>query len=133
MLGILVNIVLLILWISLLYFFKRNLIIVLFGLLVGISVFVLSGLIQFYWHLTQIPVTEWQSKVIIALIVEESSKFLFILMAAWIKRTVLSEVRIFGAAVGLGFAFIENFGFIANVLNLLSRGFTSWTMHISTT
>ena len=135
MLGIVVNIALLTIWLLIFHIIKRNVAVVLLGVAIGIvGVFLLSGLIQLYWlRITGIPLTEHQNKAFIAPIVEESSKFLFILLVAWKSRRVSSEITIFGVSVGLGFAFIENFGFIANALNLLLRGFSSWILHMATT
>ncbi len=41
----------------------------------------------------------------------------------------MSGVTTFGAAVGLGFGFIENFSVISNVLNVLFRNLLSVPIH----
>lgn len=136
MLDLLVSFFLLVIWGLLLYFFRRNLIPILIGVAIGIlGVFLLAGSIEFNWFkITGISLTEIQSKIVIAPIVEEFSKLLFIFLLAWFThyKSVLFDIELFGAGVGLGFAFIENFGVIANLLNVLLRGFSSWPMHIVT-
>lgn len=131
--GILVNVALLLLWGMLLYFLKDSLMVIYSGVAVGIlGVFVLSGLIQYWLWISGIPFTEQQSKTLVAPIVEESTKFLFIFLTAWRIRRISSQVVVFGVSVGLGFAFIENFLFVANVPNLLQRGVSSWILHMGT-
>jgi len=119
-----------------LYGVKRGLAVILLGIPVGIFlVFSLSGFVEFNWFtVTHIPLTEWQSKAVVAPVVEELSKLFFIVLMAWRERhaRILSNIELFGASVGLGFAFIENFGFIANPLNALLRGLIAWPMHIGT-
>jgi RsiW-degrading membrane proteinase PrsW (M82 family) len=136
MLGILLNISLLLFWGLLIYFSRRNLATILIGVGIGVlGVFSLAGLIEFNWFkITGISLTEEQSKTVIAPIVEESSKLLFLFLVAWFThhKRILLEIELFGASAGLGFAFIENFGVIANPLNVLLRGFFSWPMHIAT-
>ena len=136
MLGILVGIFLLLLWILFLYFLKGRLTIILIGVGIGaLGVFWLAGLIEFNWSkITGISLTEEQSKTLIAPIVEEFAKLLFILFVLWYTRhkDISFDTMLFGASVGLGFAFIENFGVIENPLNVLLRGVFSWPMHILT-
>jgi len=135
MLGILANILLLLLWGILLYSIKDDLPLILLGLAIGIcGVFSLVGLVQFYLlRISGIPITELHNKTIIGPIVEESAKLAFIFFAAWKNRKILIGLFTFGVAVGLGFAFIENFGFVADLLNLMLRGISSWIMHMITT
>lgn len=129
MLGLLVNMALLTLWVLLLYLFKRKLTIILIGIAIGIvPVSLFTILVE--TSLLQTPLTIQVS--IVAPIVEESLKFLFILLLAWKSSRVLSEVRIFGAAVGLGFAYFETLGVIANVPDILLRSVSSWPLHIIT-
>ena len=113
MLDLLVSFFLLVIWGLLLYFFRRNLIPILIGVAIGIlGVFLLAGSIEFNWFkITGISLTEIQSKIVIAPIVEEFSKLLFIFLLAWFThyKSVLFDIELFGAGVGLGFAFIENF------------------------
>lgn len=129
MLGLLVNMALLILWALLLYLFKRKLTIILIGIATGIiPVSLLSILAESI--LLQTPLTI--QVTIVAPIVEESLKFLFILLVAWKSSTILSQVRIFGAAVGVGFAYFENLGAVTNVTNVLLRSISSWPVHVIT-
>lgn len=133
--SIVINIALLVFWSLLFYFFNRKKAIIFSGASLGIlGVFILAGLIEFFWFdITSIKLTEQQSKTVVAPIVEEGSKLLFILLAFRFSQTHISlGTKVFGASLGLGFAFIENFGFIANFLNVLFRGFSSWPMHIGT-
>lgn len=136
MLGIAVSIGLLLLWILMLYGVKRKLAIILLGIAVGIlGVFSLSGFVEFNWFtITRIPLTEWQSKAVVAPVVEELSKLFFIFLIARLERRahILSNIKLFGASLGLGFAFIENFGVIAYPLNALLRGLIAWPLHIGT-
>jgi RsiW-degrading membrane proteinase PrsW (M82 family) len=129
MFGLLVNMALLTIWVLLLYLFKRRLTIILLGVAVGIvPVSLLSILVELC--LLKIPLTIQVSSIVVAPIVEETSKFLFIFLSAWKSRTILSEVRIFGAAEGVGFAYFENLGFITNVMDVLLRSFSSWPLHV---
>ncbi len=134
MFGLLINIILLILWVSLLYLFNKNLEAILLGVAVGIvSVGLLSILVESYIMETAgVTTAMQQSMIVVAPVVEESLKFLSIFLAAWKSHKVLSEVRIFGAATGLGFAYFENLGVITNVQNILLRSFTSWPLHVIT-
>lgn len=136
MFGILVNVVLLLLWMLMFYGVKRRLAIILLGITVGIfGVFLLSVLVEFNWfRITRIPLSEWQSKAVVGPVIEELSKLFFIVLIARLERSahILSNIELFGASLGLGFAFIENFGVIAYPLNALIRGFIAWPMHIGT-
>lgn len=136
MFGILVTILLLMIWMLSFYLLKKNMISILVGVGIGIcGVFVLAGLVESSWFMmTGISLTEMQSKTIVAPIVEESSKLLFIFLGAWFfyRRGVPLRIVLFGASAGLGFAFIENFGVAEQPLNALYRGGPSWTMHVLT-
>ena len=131
MLGLLINMALLTLWVLLLYLFKRRLTIILIGIAIGIvPVSLFTILVE--TSLLQTPLTIQVSSIIVAPIVEESLKFLFILLLAWKSSRILSQVKIFGAAVGLGFAYFENLGVITNVPDILLRSVSSWPLHIIT-
>lgn len=137
LISIVINVALLVLWSLIFYFFDQKKTIILTGVGLGIlGVFGLAGFGYFWLNTAEISLTEAQNKTIVAPIVEESSKLLFIFLVFRLSRmTVLSGKRshmVFGASLGLGFAFIENFGFVANFLNVLFRGFSSWLMHIAT-
>lgn len=137
LISVVINVALLVLWSSIFYFFDQKKTIILTGVSLGIlGVFGLAGFGYFWLNTTDISLTEAQSKTIVAPILEESSKLLFIFLVFQFSRmTALSGRRshmVFGASLGLGFAFIENFGFVANLLNVLFRGFSSWLMHIGT-
>jgi len=136
MLGIIVSVSLLLFWILVVYLSKRRLYIILVGVGIGIAgVFSLAGAVEYNWcQITGISLTEYQSKTVLAPVVEELSKFLFIFSVSWYayhKRNPFAT-ELFGASVGLGFAFIENFSVAADPLSAFFRGFLSWATHMVT-
>lgn len=137
LIGTVINVALLVLWSLIFYFLVQKKAIILSGVILGIVVFMLAGGIEYFWgDLTGISLTEKQSKAVVAPVLEESFKLLFIfLVFRFSRRGALTERRtctVFGASLGLGFAFIENFGYVANFLNVLSRAFSSWVIHMMT-
>lgn len=137
LISIVINVALLMLWSSIFYLFNQKKAIILLGVGLGIlGVFGLAGFHYSWLNATGISLTEEQSKTVVAPVIEESSKLLFIFLAfRFFRRDTLLEKRthlVFGGSLGLGFAFIENFGFVSNFLNVLFRGFSSWLMHIGT-
>jgi len=80
---------------------------------------------------TILQLSEWQLKVIFGPIVEESLKLSSIaILAALDRHSILrSNIKLCGASVGLGFAFLENLSASVDFLNAFAR-FPSWSMHI---
>jgi RsiW-degrading membrane proteinase PrsW (M82 family) len=131
--GVFLDIVFLLVWASLLSrTSKRKLGSVLLGLAIG-TVFVtlvVFGLESCLRGIVEMRVAEYQAKIIIAPIVEELTKLLFISVFAWKSRTVLSEVLTFGAAVGLGFGFFETLGMTSDIANVILRNLSTVPMHM---
>ena len=134
MIGIIANIALLACWLWLVYLIKRKSAVMIQGFLTGIfCVWLLTVLVRMSLIVIGITLTEQTSKIIVAPLLEETLKFLFILLPAWKSPGVLKEVKIFGITLGLGFAFMENFGASGDVWNIVFRGVITWAMHIVTT
>ena len=139
MLGLLVGIVfnlgLFFIWLLLIYFLKRDETIILLGLKLSILVFILGYFIEQIPVLLGIALEAEQMKIIVAPIAEESSKYFFIFLACLkhdFGELTWREIIQFGATIGLGFAFFENFGFIENLSVVLLRGISSWILHVGT-
>ena len=135
MLNLAVNMALLTLWVLLLYLSSKNLKAILIGVAVGMLPVALLSVFMELFLLETVGITTTMMQVsatIVAPIVEEPLKFLFIFLPVWRSRITSSEVRIFGAATGLGFAYFENLGVITDTLAIVLRSFTSWPMHIIT-
>ena len=135
--GSVINVALLVFWFSIFYLFNRKKTIIpimLLGVAVGISgVFTLAIAIErFGLAAAGIQLAEGQRKALIAPMVEEGSKLLFIFLSLRLLKMSTSGNNALGASVGLGFAFVENSAVLANPLNVFFRGFSSWLMHIGT-
>ncbi|MCL6579567.1 MAG: PrsW family intramembrane metalloprotease [Candidatus Bathyarchaeota archaeon] len=75
----------------------------------------------------------WNYQVVIAPLLEESLKFLFILLPFVLKmKDFLPEITRFGAFSGLFYAFFENFLNATSVEAMLYQRFTPMLLHIST-
>ena len=131
--SVIINTALLVIWLSLFYLCNRRKKIILLGLVFSYLSFVLSLTVYYFINVTNIPLTEAQHKGLVAPIVEESSKLLVTAFAFRFAHDRLSPgVKLFGASLGSGFAYWENFGHVTNPLTVLFRGGLPWTMHIVT-
>jgi len=134
----------LIFWILLFYYIlKWNIFDILSGVGVGsLIVFSVAALIEYNWgKLTGISLTDFQSKVIVCPIIEELSKILIMLLSYQILEKYIQHLIAYGTSIGLGFAFIENFGHVispfiiffrnifANYLHMLSSYVLSYSVH----
>jgi len=132
--SVVINIVLLVFWSSLFYLLSKQKKAIVWGLVLGIwGVFIVAGMAYAFLDVIGIKLTEEHLKIVVAPIVEETSKLLFIALAfLFVRNRISSATKVFGASLGLGFAFMENFGHVTSPLNTLFRGYSSWVMHIGT-
>ena len=139
-LGIVANVGLLISWaLFLLYILRRKGVSLLIGASSGIlGIFALLFLIRIIlFGELGITFSEWTDKIIVGPVLEECSKLSVILVLMFIgmrreKSKTDSLGPDVGPAVGLGFAFLENFGHAANVQTVLLRGGPGWILHVGT-
>lgn len=140
MFHVLLNFAFLVFWIMVLLIPKWKLskgmllTIVLLGIFAGLVMFEVDWLVcHFLLNPRGIESTNWNYQVIIAPLLEESLKFLFILLPFASKmKNLLPEIARFSAFLGLSYAFVENFAITTSVEVILYQRFTPMFLHIST-
>jgi len=137
LLGIIFSIVFLLIWVLIFFGLSRGISrqglgVISLGLMTSVFVLLCALLLEVYWErITGIRLKEYQTKVILAPVVEETMKLLFISILAWKIRTLSSKVLLFGAAVGLGFGLVETFLAVSNPVNVIFRDLFTVLMHIA--
>lgn len=121
MIGIIYNLYGLCFWIFLLFFINRKFIIIRDGVLLGSLVSIFYTLIVYY----KITLATFIYRYALSAPIEEVIKLMPILFYEIKNNMTPYDFYIYGASVGLGFAFIENMLYLDNPSILMARNVSS--------
>ena len=127
MYKLILNLFFLLFWLSLLYFFRRETNTLIYGLILGI----ISAICNYYLLFYHFKLVMFFAIYNLLILLEEFTKWISLYYYYSTHKPQNIDVYTVGAAVGIGFAFIENsVSYITRNLEILFiRGFTANIVH----